>query len=257
MLWSHAPHPYAMHPNTMAAFSMGPPPIPMPGAPRPPKRHASLLPVGKWRRTGGSLDFKNILPLPTDSAGTKRRRTSISNPGDIDQPHAFLPAINPTNPSGTRMPIPTFTTSASKRTRAVAQPPMPIDDLDDFLSSDLDLELQQTFASASISSPPQQHLLLEPASESAMDISPVQTRHAPVQHNLSEYAKPRARSHTVTARTMPLRDISNSNGSLLSVPPHARKASAGSIATRKLARPTLPTHWFAAAAPEPRVRKIS
>jgi hypothetical protein len=248
LTWPNAPHAYTHRYNPMS-FTNGSPPALMPGAPRPPKR-LGIYTDPKWRRAGSSLDFKDAIPATPINTHPKRRRTSVSALNDPDRPHAFLPTANRTVPSGTLMSFPAAHMVAPKR---LSRPPIlraPMDDLDDFLSSDLDLELQQTFASASISSPPHHEIQLESESSSAMDISPEKSRLAPVQ---SEYAKTRPRSNTVNPGNFPLRDVSNNNGhgALLVPPPMPRKASVGSVNSRKLTRPGLPMTWFVEPAPAP------
>ena len=127
----------------------------------------------------------------------------------------------------------------------------PTDDVDEFLSSDLEI----SFASnVSLNSPPRDHLSLPPDCE-PMDISP-----APVIKHISsglimkESSKPqRPRAFTSGARLFGS-DLSNSNPLLPS--PSLREESpkvAGNTQSnaKRIQRSALPTEWLAVARPEP------
>jgi hypothetical protein len=241
-----------------------------PAAPRAPKRHASFLPNSTWRRSDSQLLFGGIADITSDFArnityGHKRPRHTHSKSLDLEEPHRYLPLITLTqppsrnslkenNPSMTFLAPPTIgsmTFGGPKRAKSSVLLRTPKDELDEFLSSDL--ELEASFASTSISSPPHAGLDL-PDSPMAMDISPQKPRAVFTRPAASQFlsVKPlsmntRPRSLTATEYTRPLQDVSNiaSNGPLLNVP-SMNKPAAGSISGgRKLARPGLPMMWMA------------
>jgi M-phase inducer tyrosine phosphatase len=115
----------------------------------------------------------------------------------------------------------------------------PLDDVDDFLSSDLEL----SFASnVSLHSPPRDPIVLAPDYAEPMDISPAPAPRPPVRdkdNNVRPLNRPRA--YTSASRTFG-RDMSNdaSPGHLL---PSFKTGSTHS-SSKRTQRAALPTEWF-------------
>lgn len=137
---------------------------------------------------------------------------------------------------------------------------MPADELDEFLSSDLDLSFA---SSVSLHSPPRNpaHFLAPPQADSpnAMDISPAVPL-AP--RNLPFKVANRPRSHTSSSGSRLFRDASNDGSGVFGSqnkpfappPAPARQGDANesaSAAGRRLNRPGLPSAWVPAPAPAP------
>ncbi|KZT26465.1 hypothetical protein NEOLEDRAFT_1062774 [Neolentinus lepideus HHB14362 ss-1] len=121
----------------------------------------------------------------------------------------------------------------------------PQDDLDDFLSSDLELSFASTM---SINSPVEQHKSLAIVeSPVPMDISPAPAR-PPSPRDL--IGKPLIRSLAFNNDCRLFgRDRSNTGSELLSVPRVAKSESTGS--SRRMQRPALPSEWlFQGAGPQ-------
>ncbi|KDQ59534.1 hypothetical protein JAAARDRAFT_56545 [Jaapia argillacea MUCL 33604] len=117
------------------------------------------------------------------------------------------------------------------------------DDIDDFLSSDLELSFASTM---SLNSPPQDHIDLTPDHDSPvpMDISPAPPRPASPR---SIIGKPliRPRAFTSGARLFG-RDMSNSATLALNMPPAPpSKPESVSSQAKRTQRPALPFEWLA------------
>ncbi|EPQ58093.1 hypothetical protein GLOTRDRAFT_119967 [Gloeophyllum trabeum ATCC 11539] len=142
-----------------------------------------------------------------------------------------------------------FTTSAPA-TQYLAASPLPSrkfsqrsqrprDDLDEFLSSDLDMSFASTM---SINSPIEHQRSLAPMDQSPipMDISPAPARPSSPKDLI---AKPLIRSLAFdNDRRLFGRDRSNSGSQLLSVPPVSKSGSTGSA--KRMQRPALPSEWL-------------
>ncbi|KAF8162904.1 hypothetical protein B0H34DRAFT_651702 [Crassisporium funariophilum] len=125
------------------------------------------------------------------------------------------------------------------------------DDVDDFLSSDLEI----SFASnVSLNSPPREQLSL-PSDCDPMDISPAPPVKPASRLSMIDNSKPqRPRAFTSGARLFGS-DISNSNNNLLPSPQMVGTSiskNTGTTSAKRIQRAALPTEWFTAPrAPEP------
>ncbi|CCM06029.1 uncharacterized protein FIBRA_08274 [Fibroporia radiculosa] len=123
-------------------------------------------------------------------------------------------------------------------------------ELDDFLSSDLDADLELSFASTmSLNSPPRNPADLTPENENPnhvpMDISPAPPRIVVSTSQVSAFAKPltgRPRAFTSGARLFG-RDVSNDTSSVASFQSSAKSTGTGGAAKR-LQRSALPLEWM-------------
>lgn len=132
--------------------------------------------------------------------------------------------------------------------------PRPRDDVDEFLSSDLELSFAST---VSLHSPPRESIALTPENEylDPMDISPIPApkpafTHAPSKEN-DDSVKPltRPRAFTSAARMFG-RDMSNGISPALLIPP-APKSGSSHVNAKRTQRAALPLEWLAARPSEP------
>jgi hypothetical protein len=193
------------------------------------------------RRTASMLPpffRRNADPAPSTKRQKKAHGLSTSSSSFINTLHhmGFLQA-----PSALRL---------TKRTKSSTLVQTPQDDLDEFLSSDLELSFASTM---SLHSPPQPQHELAPESSDAMDISPVRPRHASAEgeHTAKlarlDVAKATGRQRALTSSgRLFARDVTNESASRH---PLEHSKSDPSAATTnvalKVARPTLPTGWIA------------
>lgn len=166
----------------------------------------------------------------------KRRRT------DHDRAMAFHPSIT-TNPVLNKQFLaPPF--GLSRKTSQHTIPPAR-DAMDEFLSSDLDLELELSFASTmSLNSPPRDPATLAPENENSsyapMDVSPAPQRILP--------SKPIGRPRALTGEPRSFgKDLSNSTESLPIMTIGAKNTS-GTKSGKRLQRAALPLEWMASLA---------
>ena len=167
-------------------------------------------------------------------------KTNKKRRSDYDRAMAFHPSIT-TNPILNKQ----FLAPPSQPSRKTSQHTLPSarDAIDEFLSSDLDLELELSFASTmSLNSPPRDSAALASeqshSSYTPMDISP-----AP-QRILT--AKPVGRPRALTGEPRSFgKDLSNSTESLPIMATEAKTAS-GTKSGKRLQRAALPLEWMAA-----------
>lgn len=117
------------------------------------------------------------------------------------------------------------------------------DEIDDFLSSDL----EHSFASTvSLHSPPHEPIILTPDTEYAepMDISPAPAP-KPAASRFSSQQPGRPRAFTSAARLFGS-DISNGLAPSPAIGPSPTVKPAGSVQTKKTQRSALPNEWLAA-----------
>jgi len=142
-----------------------------------------------------------------------------------------------------------FSRPSSASTRFLIAPPAPIhkqrqrprDDLDDFLSSDLELSFAST---VSLHSPPRNAAVLTPDCGFAepMDISPVPRPPVFIRPGKDDAVKTRPRAFTSAARMFG-RDMSNTVAPTPQLPPPPKT---GSINVKRTHRAALPMEWLTA-----------
>lgn len=137
-------------------------------------------------------------------------------------------------------------------------------EIEEFLSSDVERELEMSFASTmSIHSPPRDNIsLAEDDSQGCvpMDISPAPPRIQPEEHNpLGDWKRPsRARAFTVSARLFG-KDVSNESGQRslkLPSPPTSTSGTSTSSGNKKLQRSALPFEWMSSSQSENQRRNL-
>lgn len=205
---------------------------------------ANLVQLQLVRATGISspagMSYLHVPSLDFEHPRKKQKRYPQLNL-DFDDMAFFAPSMTSTTQFlAAPPPVP-----SRKRSQRLQRPR---DDVDDFLSSDLELSFASTM---SLHSPPHEPITLTPGNESAdlMDISPT---HNPVftlpsSKKDESASKPKNRPRAFTSGTRIFgRDMSNGPSPSLAAPaPSILKSGGSQSNAKRLQRSALPLEWMA------------